>query len=81
MTASFEPAPMNAEEAAKALELEWAADSRWEGITRDYTAADVVRLRGRVQEEHTLAKRGAQKLWKQLTEEAAEGATPTRSAR
>ncbi|AUI50874.1 MULTISPECIES: isocitrate lyase [Arthrobacter] len=73
MTASFEPAPQTAEEAAKALELEWAANPRWEGITRDYSAADVVRLRGRVQEEHTLAKRGSEKLWNQLTEEAKTG--------
>ncbi|MCX2750502.1 isocitrate lyase, partial [Arthrobacter sp. MI7-26] len=43
---------------AKDLELEWAADPRWEGVTRDYSATDVVRLRGRVSEEHTLARRG-----------------------
>src|SRR5699024_3629798 len=39
------------------------------GITRDYSAEEVVRLRGRVQEEHTLARRGAEKLWYQLTAE------------
>ncbi|MFD1211500.1 isocitrate lyase [Arthrobacter sp. GCM10027362] len=73
MSATFEPRPQTAEEAAKALELAWAADPRWEGVTRDYSAADVVRLRGRVQEEHTLAKRGSEKLWQQLTEEAKTG--------
>ncbi|MBG6183387.1 isocitrate lyase [Arthrobacter sp. CAN_A214] len=59
--------------AAEELELEWSADSRWEGVTRDYSAADVVRLRGSVQEEHTLARRGAEKLWDQLTTEAGTG--------
>ncbi|GER23322.1 isocitrate lyase [Zafaria cholistanensis] len=62
--------PASSEEA---LELEWNANPRWDGITRDYSAADVVRLRGRVQEEHTLARRGAEKLWNQLTTEAPNG--------
>lgn len=60
-------------EAVRELELEWAADTRWEGIQRDYSAADVVRLRGSVQEEHTLARRGAEKLWQQLTSQAQTG--------
>ncbi|WP_405218067.1 isocitrate lyase [Agrococcus sp. Ld7] len=61
------PAPQRtlATEAAE-LELEWAADFRWSGITRDYTAADVVRLRGSVVEEHTLARRGAGRLFERL---------------
>ncbi|MBK0419232.1 isocitrate lyase [Leucobacter sp. CSA1] len=58
---------------AEQLAWDWENDPRWEGIERDYSAEDVVRLRGRVQEEHTLARRGAEKLWAQLTEEAAEG--------
>lgn len=58
---------------AEALELEWSANPRWEGITRDYSAQDVIKLQGRVQEEYTLAKRGSEKLWKQLTEEAPQG--------
>jgi isocitrate lyase len=41
----------------------WAADPRWRGITRTYTAEDVVRLRGSVQETHTLAERSARTLW------------------
>ena len=69
MTAAFEPTQQTPEEQAAALELEWAANPRWEGVTRDYKASDVVRLRGRVSEEHTLARRGSEKLWKQLTEE------------
>jgi len=45
------------------LEKDWAENPRWKGIKRGYTAADVVRLRGSLQIEHTLAKRGAEKLW------------------
>src|SRR5690606_18692508 len=52
--------------AAEALRTEWAADPRWSGIERTYSAEDVVRLRGSVVEEHTLARRGAEKLWEQL---------------
>jgi len=58
---------------AEQLAWDWANDPRWERTSRDYSADDVIRLRGRVQEEHTLARRGAEKLWNQLTEEAAEG--------
>jgi len=46
-----------------ALYREWATDPRWAGIDRTYSAADVVRLRGSVQEEHTLARLGAERLW------------------
>ncbi|GAA3712746.1 isocitrate lyase [Zhihengliuella alba] len=56
------------------LELQWTADPRWDGVTRDYAAADVVRLQGTVQEEYTLARRGSEKLWTQLREENATGA-------
>lgn len=51
------------EQQAAALEKDWAENPRWKGIKRGYTAADVVRLRGSVQIEHTLAKRGSEKLW------------------
>jgi len=47
----------------------WAGDPRWLGVKRSYTAQDVVRLRGSVQERHTLAERGAQKLWERLHDE------------
>ena len=47
----------------RALEQDWAQNSRWKGITRTYSAADVVRLAGSVPVEHTLARRGAEKLW------------------
>ena len=45
------------------LQKQWDTDPRWKGIKRSYTAEDVVRLRGSVQQEHTLARRGAQRLW------------------
>ncbi|HZD52666.1 MAG TPA: isocitrate lyase [Woeseiaceae bacterium] len=46
------------------LEKDWAANRRWSGIRREYGAADVVRLRGSVRIEHTLARLGADKLWR-----------------
>ena len=46
-----------------ALENDWATNPRWAGIQRGYSAADVVRLRGSFPIEHTLARRGAEKLW------------------
>ncbi|ASR43117.1 isocitrate lyase [Xanthomonas citri pv. mangiferaeindicae] len=56
-----------------ALQQEWTTDPRWSGIRRTYTAADVVRLRGSVQPEHTLARRGAQRLWTLLNGQAKKG--------
>jgi len=50
-------------ETATDIQRDWATNPRWAGIERTYTAEDVVRLRGRVREEHTLARRGADKLW------------------
>jgi isocitrate lyase len=58
----------NNEQAAN-LEMEWQSDPRWEGITRPYSAEDVVRLRGSIQIEHTLAKLGAERLWSLLQTE------------
>jgi isocitrate lyase len=55
---------------AEDLQREWDTDPRWDGVRRDYTAEDVVRLRGGVREEPTLARRGAERLWNLLhTEE------------
>ncbi len=54
---------------AEQLQNEWATDPRWRGVRRTYSAADVVRLRGAIQEEHTLARRGARRLWQLLGEE------------
>ncbi|WP_336205226.1 isocitrate lyase [Nonomuraea sp. LPB2021202275-12-8] len=52
--------------AAEQLQDEWDNDPRWEGIERTYSAEDVIKLRGSVQEEHTLARLGAERLWKLL---------------
>ncbi|MFT4190674.1 MAG: isocitrate lyase [Comamonas sp.] len=46
-----------------ALQQDWADNPRWHGIKRGYSAADVVRLRGSFHIEHTVARRGAEKLW------------------
>ncbi|MCC7059766.1 MAG: isocitrate lyase, partial [Burkholderiaceae bacterium] len=54
---------------AQKLQKEWSESPRWRGIKRGYTAEDVVRLRGSLPVEHTLARRGAEKLWKALNEE------------
>ncbi len=51
---------------ANQLAAQWASDERWKGIERSYSAEDVVRLRGSVVEQHTLARRGAEKLWRSL---------------
>src|SRR3984893_10756166 len=51
---------------AAMLQQEWATDPRWAGVERTYSAADVVRLRGSVQEQHTLARLGAERLWSML---------------
>ena len=59
--------------AADQVQQDWNTNPRWANITRDFTAEEVVRLRGRVQEEHTLARRGAEKLWNQLTSEHPNG--------
>ncbi|NLZ98924.1 MAG: isocitrate lyase [Micrococcus sp.] len=59
--------------AADQLQQDWNNNPRWKNITRDYEAEEVIRLRGRVQEEHTLARRGAEKLWDQLTTEHQKG--------
>jgi isocitrate lyase len=48
------------------LNATWHADPRWEGITRPYAAEDVIRLRGSVRIEHTLARLGAERLWRLL---------------
>src|SRR5687768_3236108 len=51
---------------ADQLKLDWTNNARWAGVTRPYSAEDVVRLRGTVAVEHSLARIGAEKLWKSL---------------
>ena len=53
----------------KRIEQDWAENPRWNHVKRDYRAADVVRLRGSVQIEYTLAHRGAEKLWRLVNDE------------
>ena len=54
---------------AKSLEKNWKTDPRWKGIVRTYTGEDVVRLRGTVRIEHSLARLGTERLWKLLSDE------------
>jgi len=54
------------EQQIQALNKDWAENPRWKGIKRNYTAEEVVNLRGSVQIDHTLAKRGSEKLWNLL---------------
>ncbi|MDO8794310.1 MAG: isocitrate lyase [Vicinamibacterales bacterium] len=54
--------------AAAALTRNWAKDPRWQGITRDYDAATVMRLRSAIQPEAALARAGAERLWQLLAE-------------
>jgi isocitrate lyase len=53
----------------KLIEREWFNDPRWEGLQRDYTAEDVLRLRGSVDIKYTLAEMGAERLWDLLNTE------------
>jgi isocitrate lyase len=54
---------LSREQQAALLDKDWKENSRWAGISRTFTAADVIKLRGSLPIEHTLAKRGAEKLW------------------
>ncbi|HEV2988472.1 MAG TPA: isocitrate lyase, partial [Candidatus Angelobacter sp.] len=52
------------------LEKTWKTNPRWQGITRPYSAQDVVRLRGSIHIEHSLARLGAERLWELLHTES-----------
>jgi isocitrate lyase len=56
-------------ERVRQLEESWEMDKRWSGIERPYTAEEVIKLRGSIDIEHTLARRGAEKLWQLVNEE------------
>ena len=58
------------QERALALRKDWETNPRWKGIVRPYSAEEVVNVSGSVQIEYTLAKNGAEKLWKKLQSEA-----------
>ncbi|MFC4558710.1 isocitrate lyase [Virgibacillus kekensis] len=57
------------QERINSVQKEWKNDLRWVNVERPYTAEDVVRLRGSMDIEYTLAKKGAEKLWKLINEE------------
>ena len=54
---------------AETIEKDWAENPRWQNVQRDYTGSDVVRLKGSVQIEYTLARLGAEKLWHRVNTE------------
>jgi len=54
---------------AEQIALDWINNPRWQGVQRNYSAEDVARLRGTVAVEHSLARRGAERLWKSLHKE------------
>ncbi len=60
---------MNRDQEIAQIKKDWAENPRWTGITRPYSADDVYRLRGSVHIEHSLARRGAEKLWKLVNTE------------
>jgi isocitrate lyase len=60
---------MDRTEQIRELEKDWAENVRWKGVKRDYRAADVVKLRGSVQVEYTLARLGAEKLWRLVNQD------------
>ena len=64
---------MNRKEQIAALEKDWAQNPRWSGVKRTYSAEDVVRLRGSLQPEYTLARRGAERLWQLINGSARKG--------
>src|SRR6516164_3828851 len=59
---------MNRELESQRLRKDWSETPRWKGVKHGYTAEDVHRLRGSVHIEHTLARRGAEKLWRLMQE-------------
>jgi isocitrate lyase len=60
---------MTKEDQIEKLYNDWMTNPRWKNVTRPYIAEDVVKLRGSVLVEHTLARLGAEKLWKKLNEQ------------
>jgi len=60
---------MNTKHEIKCIQADWTANPRWEGVKRGYEAADVLRLRGTVRIEYSLARQGAEKLWRHMETE------------
>jgi isocitrate lyase len=61
---------MTREERIQAITTDWAINPRWNGVTRPYTAEEVIQLRGSYDIQHTIAQLGADRLWKLLNEDA-----------
>ena len=61
---------MSKSRTAAEIRADWSSNPRWKGVTRRYGADDVVRLRGSLHVEHTLAELGAERLWRLMTEHA-----------
>jgi isocitrate lyase len=66
---TMNPRPGDQTQTAAELESSWKTDARWNGVERSYSAEDVVSLRGSVAEEHTLARRGSERLWELIHSE------------
>ncbi len=64
---------MNRQEQIDALEQDWKTNPRWKNVKRDYSAEDVVRLRGSMVPENTIARQGAEKLWDRVNGSAKKG--------
>ncbi len=62
------------QEQAELLRQEWSNNPRWKGINRPYSAEEVLKLRGSLNIEYSLARNGAEKLWKKLTTQKCVGA-------
>ncbi len=60
---------MNTQHEIKQMQADWATNPRWKGLKRGYEPADVLRLRGTVKIEYSLARQGAEKLWRYMAEE------------
>src|SRR5690606_11017876 len=59
----------NKQQQIEELNKSWEQDERWNGIERSYTAEEVVEVRGSIQIEHTLARKGAERLYRSIHEE------------
>ena len=60
---------MNTEHEIQSIQTDWETNQRWKGVKRGYEAADVARLRGTVKIEYSLARQGAEKLWRHMQTE------------
>ncbi len=60
---------MSREDQIRQIEKDWEENPRWKNVKREYAATDVVRLRGSLQEEYTIARRGAERLWELVNAE------------